>query len=92
MTITLNIPQESERQLREAFGSNVDRAALEALACEAYRTGRISAGKLGELLGLENRFAAEAWLANRGIHWNYGVDELEADRETLDRVAGNEFT
>ena len=91
MAITLNIPQESERQLREAFGSNVDRAALEALASEAYRTGRISAGKLVELLGLENRFAAEEWLASRGIHWNYGVEDLDADRETLNRVLGREF-
>ena len=90
MAITLHIPPESERELREAFGPEFDRVALEALVCEGYRSGRISAGKVAELLGLDNRFAAEEWLASRGLHWNYGAVELEADRATLENVLGNE--
>ena len=90
MTITLHIPPDSERELREAFGPEFDRVALEAIACEGYRSGRISAGKVAKLLGLENRFAAEEWLASRGLHWNYSAVELEADRATLDSVLGKE--
>ena len=38
------------------------------------------------LLGLETRWDAEAWLAERGIPLNYDLEDLEADRRMLDRL------
>jgi hypothetical protein len=40
------------------------------------------------LLGLESRWDAEEWLGKRGIHLNYTIEDLRADRETLDRLLG----
>lgn len=89
MVIKLTLPESAEASLREAFGSDLDRAALEALAIEGYRSGRLGLARVGELLGLDNRWATEAWLAGRGVTWNYGADDLAADRETLERLFGD---
>lgn len=88
MTIELNIPDEAEQTLRQAWGDTLDRAALEALAIEGYRTGRLSSAEVGELLGLEDRWTVARWLGERHVPLNYTADDLEADRRTLDRVLG----
>lgn len=88
--ITIHIPDDAEQALRDAWGDNLDRAALEALAIEAYRTGKLGISHVRRLLGLESRWEAEAWLGIRGVNWNYSIEDLEADRKTLDRILGQE--
>jgi hypothetical protein len=88
MTVTIQIPDEAENVLRNAFGENLSRAALEAMAVEGYRTGKLSAYEVQTLLGLEDRWETESWLGSRGVSRNYSVEDLEADRETLRRVLG----
>jgi hypothetical protein len=88
--LTIHIPDEAERTLRDAWGDNLDRAALETLVVEAYRTGKLGISQVRRLLGFESRWEAEAWLAGRGVNWNYTLDDLEADRKTLDRILGRE--
>jgi len=88
--ITIHIPDDAEKAFREAWGDNLDRTALEALVIEAYRTGKLGISQVRRLLGLESRWETEAWLGNRGVNWNYSIDDLEADRKTLDRILGQE--
>ncbi|MDX2199065.1 MAG: UPF0175 family protein [Phycisphaerae bacterium] len=88
MTIELKIPDEAEQTLRQAWGDTLDRAALEALAIEGYRTGRLSSAEVGDLLGLADRWTVARWLGERHVPLNYTADDLEADRRTLDRVLG----
>lgn len=88
MTLSLNIPKEAEQALREAWGAGLDRAAFEALVVEGYRSGKFGAGQVRRLLGLESRWDAEQWLGQRGVSLNYSADDLNSDRETLDRVLG----
>ncbi len=83
MTVQINIPKEAEAALRGAWGNDLDRAALEALIIEGYRTGKLSLGQVAELLGLETRFQAQAWLGQRKVPMNYDLEELERDRRTL---------
>jgi len=83
---TLSLPGETEKTLQRAFGPDLDRAALEALAIEGYRTAKLTAGEVARILGLGTSLAAQTWLAHRGIPLNYSLEDLEADRAALARL------
>jgi predicted HTH domain antitoxin len=86
MHVNINIPQEAEAALRREWG-DLDQAARDALLVESYRTGKISIGFLAATIGV-SRWEAEQWLAQRGVTWNYGLDDLEEDRRTLADLFG----
>jgi len=83
MVIHLNIPDEHAEALRRAWGGDLDRAAIEALAIEGYRTGKFGAATVGRLLAHASRWDTERWLAERGVPINYTPEDLEADRRTI---------
>lgn len=82
MPIQFEIPEDIEQELAGQVG-DVNQAAKEALIIESYRAGRLSIGQVARILGFETRFDAEKWLGERGVPWNYSIEELEADRETM---------
>jgi predicted HTH domain antitoxin len=84
--VAFNVSPSAEILLRRAFGDDLDRAALEALAIEAYRSGRLTAGEVARLLGLETSIQAQEWLAKRGIAMNYSLEDLNSDRAALERI------
>ena len=86
MTVTIHIPDDAESVLRQAWGAGLDRAALEALVIEGYRTRKFGGGMVRQLLSLPTRWDAEQWLATRGVPLNYSLEDLEADRSALDRA------
>lgn len=86
MGISLNIPSDKEQTLRQAWGGDLDRAALEALIIEGYRSARLSIGEVADLLNFATRFEAEEWLTGRGVQSNYDLDELRADRQILGAI------
>lgn len=65
MPITLTIPDEVLDAFPET-GAPLERLALEAIVLNLYREGEISAGKVGELLGIA-RFEADRLLGSRGL-------------------------
>ena len=87
MTV-VHLPGASAAAFQRAFGEDLDRAALEALTIEGYRTGKLSLGEVTQVLELETTIAAQQWLGERGVLLNYSLSELEADRATLSRVLG----
>jgi hypothetical protein len=86
MTLAIELPADVEAELRQSLGPDLNRAALEALAADGYRLRKLGIGQVCRLLGFGSRLDAEAWLAKRGIHWNYGLDDLDADRATASRL------
>lgn len=60
MQITRDLPEEICRVLSSGTVPP-SRAALEGLACEAYRNGTLSESQLMRLLDLPSRFAAHQW-------------------------------
>ena len=86
MQLTLDIPDDLAAALRAAHGSDLGRAALERLAVEGYRQGRLSTHQLQRLLGFADRFETEGWLGRNGVSLNYSLDDLEADHRTLGRL------
>ena len=86
MSLILNIPDDAAKAFRDAWGVGLDQAAFEALVIEGYRSGKFGEATVKHLLKHESRWDTQRWLADRGVHANYTIDDLEADRRTLDRL------
>jgi predicted HTH domain antitoxin len=82
--ITIGLPEELTEALASS-GGDLSRAALEALATEAYRERKISHAQLRHLLGLETRMEVDAFLKERGVELEYTYEDLQRDLETLAR-------
>jgi predicted HTH domain antitoxin len=83
--VTITLPEELLAALGVSEG-DVSRAALEALALDAYRTRKISAAQLRRLLGLPTRMAVDAFLKEHGVELEYGPEDLDRDRQAHHRV------
>ena len=78
MTLTVEIPDVAAPALRESFGE-MSRAMIESFAVEGYRSGRISAFTVGQLLGHGSRWETQDFLAEHNAWPGQTVAEL--DRE-----------
>jgi predicted HTH domain antitoxin len=78
MCLTIHIPEEAERHLREAFGDALDREVLEAMAVEAYRRGRVSFGHFAHILSVDARTANELLMA-RGVLLDVALERIEQE-------------
>lgn len=85
MHVTLAIPDDLAQRIGEA-GPDVARRALEALAVEEYRAGRLTQPELRRLLGFGTRAALDGFLKTRAIYLPYDADDLEQDRRDLARL------
>lgn len=86
MSLHIEMPRETEDALTRAFGPALNRAAIEALAIEGYRTAKLSAGEVAGILGLATSLEALDWLGSRGISLNYSLDDFDADCDTLAKL------
>jgi len=85
MQVTLELPEVLSKFLA-ASGQDLSRAALEAIALEAYREKRLSTGQLRQLLGCRTRMQVHAWLKERGIYFHYDIADLDHDRQAGDAL------
>jgi predicted HTH domain antitoxin len=69
-----------------ASGHNLERAALQAIALEAYREGKLSVAQLRRLLGYHTRMQVHAFLKEHGVYLRYGLADLEHDRQAGDAI------
>lgn len=82
MQITLEVPED----IANALGGGpmaIDRAALEGLAAEGYRTGLLSETQIMRLLSFPSRFAVHDWLRERQIPYRYTEADLSGDLAAL---------
>jgi len=84
MTLTLQLDDAQAKLLSESF-PDLSRAAIEALALEGYRSGRLGGGQVRRLLGFSTPMEVHAFLKEHGVYLNYTLEELEKDRITSDR-------
>jgi hypothetical protein len=85
--VTLELPEELARFL--ANSGNLERAALEAIALEAYREQKLSTGDLRRLLGYRTRLQVHAFLKAHRVPLQYGLADLEHDRQAGDVIPGS---
>ena len=86
MEIIISIPDEFAAPLIPA-GQEPSRAALEALALEAYRERRMSGYQLRTLLGISSRFDLDALLKEHKIE-KYTIEDFEHDLATIEESDG----
>jgi len=87
MAITIQIPANIERELRRQM-PDLDGNAREQFLISNYSAGKLSTGDIAEILGLDTRDEAQAWLLERGIPLNYSIADLDQDRKNLDQLFG----
>ena len=85
MKISLELPDDVARQLAEE-GQDLSRAAIEALAIDAYRMGRITGRQLCELLDIPSRYDLDGFLKRHGVPLDYTIDDFEREGETSARL------
>jgi len=77
MQIMIEIPEDLAAML-SAPGQDPARAALEAMALEAYRQQRLSAYQLRTLLGIGSRYELDGFLKERQVY-DYTLEDFEQD-------------
>jgi predicted HTH domain antitoxin len=87
VNVTLDFPADLENRIRQE-SPQLEAEMREAYVLELFRQGRLSHFELSRVLGLD-RFQTDALLKRRGIfEGSLTRQDLEADRQTLDRVLG----
>ena len=88
MAVTIQLPADVEQRLR-AESPHLDAEAKKAVALDLFQRGKPSHGELSKVLGLD-RFETDAYLKRRNVFdGSLTMEDLEADRQTLDRVLGS---
>lgn len=68
MQVTLEVPEDLARLL-EKDADSLSRAALEALALEGVRSGRLTAVQARRLLGIRSRYEMDGFLKAQVFSW-----------------------
>ncbi len=81
MQVNVQIPDDIGRCLIEP-GGDLSRVALESVALEALRAGRITEVQLRKMLGLA-RIELDGFLKAHGIYQEYTLEDFEQERLAL---------
>jgi hypothetical protein len=85
MNVILPIPDDLFETL-SASGADLSRRALEALAIEEYRAGRLTPAEVGCMLGLETRDALDGFLKAHGEYMDYTIEDFEREGAILRKL------
>lgn len=81
MQVTLELPEDLARLLGEN-SAGLTRAALEALALEGLRAGKLTFAQARRLIGISSRYEMDGFLKSHGVLLSLTVDDVERDAET----------
>jgi hypothetical protein len=84
MDITVHIPDDLATRL--SAGGDLSRRALEALALEEYKSGRIGKADLRRLLGFTTRYELDGFLKAHDVWTDYAIEDFQHEREDLRRL------
>jgi hypothetical protein len=80
MDVTVKIPDDLANRM--GAGGDLPRCALEALAAEEYKHGRLKPD-LRRLLGFESGHQIDEFLKRHEVFEEYTIEDLEREREGL---------
>ena len=86
VAVTVKIPTDVARQYGPA-PEQIARRLLEQAAVEGYRMRQLSRGQVAQMLRMDWA-EAEEFLAQHHCDRHYDVEDLEADRQNLDKIFG----
>ena len=78
MQITLDISEEIARQFA-VNPEGVSRAALEALAAEGARSGKLTTEQVRRMLGFGTRYEADGFLKQHQVYYQLTPEDVERD-------------
>ena len=81
MDVYLEIPEEFARHLA-SDAKGLARAALEALAAEAVRSGRLTTSQARGLLGIQSRYEMDGFLKTHGVFLDLTLEDVQMDSDT----------
>jgi len=84
MHVAFEVPEDVALLLGENPAS-LGRAALEALALEGIRAGKITAGQARRLLGIVSRYEMDGFLKAHGVFLPLSTADVELDAATASR-------
>jgi len=85
MELTVQIPDDLANRMC-AWGGDLSRRALEALAAEEYRLGHLTKPELQRLLGIETSFQLDGFLKAHNVWIEYTMADFEREMEGLHRL------
>ena len=81
MQLTLELPEDLAQLLGED-SAGLTRAALEALALEGLRAGKLTVAQARRLIGISSRYEMDGFLKCHGVLLSLTVDDVDRDAET----------
>jgi hypothetical protein len=81
MHVHLDVPDEVARQFETEPGG-ITRVAIEALALEGVRSGRLTVHQAREMLGIRSRYEMDGFLKVHGVTLPTTLEQIVADSET----------
>jgi hypothetical protein len=85
MELTVQIPDALATRM-SASGGDLSRRAIEALALEEFKSGRITKPELRRLLGFGTRYWLDGFLKSHDVYEDYTMADLERDRDALKQI------
>ena len=83
MNVTVRIPDDIAARISQ--GGDLSRRALEALALEELKAGRITEPDLGRMLDLA-RLQIDGFLKSHGVYQDYTLEDFEQERQALEEL------
>ena len=80
MDVHLNVPEGLARQLA-SDSDDLARLALEALAAEGVRSGKLSVFQARELLGMQSRYEMDGFLKKHGVFLDVTLEDVRKDSD-----------
>ncbi len=86
MELKIQIPDDVAAEIQRN-GDDLPRDVLEAYALEGYKSGRLSAYQVQEILGLETPMEVDGFLKSHGVYLDYTEEDLQQDLATSRRIS-----
>lgn len=81
MQVRLDVPEEIAKQFAGEPGG-VTRAALEALAIEGVRSGKLTVHQARQMLGITSRYEMDGFLKEHGVLLPITMEDVVTDTNT----------
>ncbi len=85
MNLTVDIPDDLAALLA-AGGCDLSRRALEALALEEYKKGRLTEDELRRMLGFTTRYQLDGFLKAHDVWIEYTLEDFRREVASLDKL------
>ena len=87
MQVSLEIPEDLGRRIAADPGE-LPQAALEGLALEAIRTGKLTVSQARRLLGIRSRYEMDGFLKAHGGFLDLTLEDVRRDSEVAGMLPG----